>query len=264
MTIIGLITDFGTKGAHYIASMKGVILRINPNVQIIDISHDISSYSIIEASYIIKSTYKFFPEKTLFLIVVDPGVGSNRNILAIKTKSGYIFIGPNNGIFSNALNSEIIDECIKIENDIYFNKPVSKTFHGRDIIAPVGAYITNGISLVNFGPQFDQEKITKFPMEYEEISKKKIRCTIQFIDNFGNLITNIEENSLSLEEGNIIELKSNKNLYKGRFVNFFESVPVNSLIFLIGSSGYLEISINQGNAAEKLSLKVGDIIEITS
>ena len=153
--IIGLITDFGIKGAHYVASMKGIILKINPRVNIVDISHHITPYSIIEASYVANSVYSNFPIGTIFIIVVDPGVGSKREILLVETKNHYYFIGPNNGVFSNLFMKNEIKECIHIKNDKYFNKPVSKTFHGRDIMAPVSAYITQGINLNNFGNNFD-------------------------------------------------------------------------------------------------------------
>ncbi|MFX1256615.1 MAG: S-adenosyl-l-methionine hydroxide adenosyltransferase family protein [Promethearchaeota archaeon] len=260
--IIALISDFGPKGQHYVASMKGVILKINPKVKIIDISHNISSFSIIEASYLIKSTYKYFPKNSVFLIVVDPGVGSAREIIAIETESHYYFVGPNNGIFHNSLESDNINKCVKIENDEYFHKPVSSTFHGRDIMAPISAYITKGISLEKLGTRLDLKDLVKYPMEYKERGDNKISCSIQYIDNFGNIITNIKGEMLSLVEGKILIIKRKKGENQGKFVRYFEGVPKNSLLFLIGSSGFLEISINQGNASKYLDLKVGDIIEI--
>ena len=155
--IICLITDFGLKGQHYVASMKAIILNINPNIRIVDISHEITPYSIIEASYILKTTYRYFPQGTIFIIVVDPGVGSSREILIIKTESNQYFIGPNNGIFSRTFLGNII-ECIEIQNEEFFNKPASNTFHGRDIMAPIGAHIISGIPLNAFGPNFNINK----------------------------------------------------------------------------------------------------------
>ncbi|MHA2182675.1 MAG: SAM-dependent chlorinase/fluorinase, partial [Promethearchaeota archaeon] len=126
--IIGLITDFGTRGQHYVAAMKAVILNLSPSATIIDISHNISPYSVIEASFILKTTYKHFPEATVFIVVVDPGVGSNRKIIALKTKSNYFFIGPDNGIFPNAFNITEISDCRHIQNEEYFNTSISPTF----------------------------------------------------------------------------------------------------------------------------------------
>ena len=125
--IIALLTDFGSRGQHYVASMKGVILNINPNVKIIDITHNISFFSIIEASYLIKSTYKYFPKETVFIIVVDPGVGTNREILIIRTKSKHFIIGPNNGIFFNLFNKNEVKEGVFVTKDYYFIIPVSNT-----------------------------------------------------------------------------------------------------------------------------------------
>ncbi|MBY8979426.1 MAG: SAM-dependent chlorinase/fluorinase [Candidatus Lokiarchaeota archaeon] len=260
--IIGLITDFGARGQHYVASMKGVILNINPKANIIDIAHNITPFSIIEAAYIIKSTYSLYPKNTLFIIVVDPGVGSSREIILIRTKSGYFFISPNNGILKNVFDSNEILKCIHIKNEQYFNTPVSKTFHGRDIMAPIGAYLSKGINIDKFGSEFPITELIDFPIELKKISDTEIRCTIQYIDEFGNIITNIQGNSVLLEEDAEMAIKTGEQIIRGNFVKFFEEVFVNSLLFIIGSSGFLEISKNQGNIASDLGLKVGDIITI--
>ena len=266
--VIALLTDFGPMGQHYIASMKGVILKINPDIKIIDISHNVSSYSIIEASYLIKATYKYFPEYTVFIIVVDPGVGSSREILALKTKSNYFFVGPNNGIFFNLFGKEEIKECVLVNNDNYFIKPVSSTFHGRDIMAPVGAHIANGIPLSNFGPQFDLNNFVEYPIKFEVLEERKlINCTIQYIDSFGNITTNIpiqdniiKDTSIELYECKTIKISTKAKEFEGKFALHFADVPKKSLLFLKGSSNFLEISINQGNAAERIGFKVGDTI----
>lgn len=260
--IIGLITDFGPKGQHYVASMKGVILNINPEVNVVDISHGIEPFSIIEASYIFKSIYKYYPEGTVFIIVVDPGVGSSREILAVKTTDNYYFVAPNNGIFLSSFELNNISECIEITNEEFFNKSISKTFHGRDIMAPVGAHITMGITLRNFGAKFNPSKLSSYPIELNKISDNEIRCTIQYIDNFGNIITNIRASSLSLKEGTPLRVKLEKVEFSGKFVQFFEKVRKGSILFLVGSSGFLEISKNQGNAAVDHGVNVGDIITV--
>ncbi|HUW91170.1 MAG TPA: SAM-dependent chlorinase/fluorinase [Candidatus Nanopelagicaceae bacterium] len=260
--IIGLITDFGARGQHYVASMKGIILNINPKASIIDIAHNITPFSIIEAAYIIKSTYSLYPKNTIFIIVVDPGVGSSREIIIIRTKSGYFFIGPNNGIFTNVFGSSEISKCIHIKNEQYFNTPVSNTFQGRDIMAPIGAYLSKGVDIDKFGSKFPIAKLINFPIELKKISDNEIRCTIQYIDEFGNLITNIKGNSVIFKEDTEIGIRTREQKIRGNFVKFFEEVFVNSLLFIVGSSGFLEISKNQGNAASDLGLKVGDIITV--
>jgi len=260
--IIGLITDFGARGQHYVASMKGIILNINPKVNIIDIAHNITPFSIIETSYIIKSTYSLYPKKTIFIIVVDPGVGSSREIIIIRTKSDYFFIGPNNGIFTNVFDSSEISKCIHIKNVQYFNSPVSKTFHGRDIMAPVGAYLSKGVNIDRFGSKFPIAQLNDFPIELKKISDKEIRCTIQYIDEFGNIITNIKGNFVIFKEDAEMAIRMGEQKIRGKFVKFFEEVYVNSLLFIVGSSGFLEISKNQGNAASDLGLNVGDIMTV--
>ncbi|MFW9948190.1 MAG: S-adenosyl-l-methionine hydroxide adenosyltransferase family protein [Candidatus Odinarchaeota archaeon] len=266
--VIGLITDFGVKGLHYVATLKAVILKINPNVQIIDINHNVTPFNIYEASFLISTTYKYFPRGSVFIVVVDPGVGSSRDILAIKLVSDYYFIGPNNGIFTNAFKSNDIIECIKIDNDDYFIKPVSNTFHGRDIMAPVGAYITKNVELENFGPKFDSKNFVHYPIEYKVSSKERqIKGIIQYIDQFGNGITNIpiKDNKvggslLNLDHGDLIQFRFNKKEYIGTFTSFYSSQPLNALLFIRGSTNFLEISINQGNAAKQIGFKVGDTL----
>jgi hypothetical protein len=214
--VIALLTDFGLRGSHYVASMKAVIFNINPSVKIIDLSHSVAHFSIIEASYLLKSTYRYFPKESVFICVVDPGVGSERKILAIKTKNKYYFVGPDNGIFPSALEDFIL-ECYIVENQKYFQKPVSKTFHGRDIMAPVGAYITNTISLYNFGRTINKKDLTTIPI-INEISSNSgiITCTVQYVDNFGNITTTIkidDNNRIQNFESDLdLFLKKNRNL----------------------------------------------------
>ena len=267
--LICLLTDFGSKGQHYVASMKAIILKINFNIKIIDISHHITPYSIIEASYVLKTIYKYFPEESVFIIVVDPGVGGFREILAFKTKSNYYFIGPNNGIFSDTFHNNIT-ECVEIQNNEFFQKPISNTFHGRDIMAPVGAHLLSGIPLNRFGPKFNLNKLKVYPIIYDiNITKKTINCVIQCIDSFGNGITNIPIINNKIQNSELLlseDMKINANIkgktFEGIFTSHFSSVPIKSITFIVGSTGFLEISLNQGNASKQLGFNIGDIITI--
>lgn len=270
--IIGLVTDFGQKGQHYVAAMKAVILKINPLVKIIDISHMITPYSIIEASYILKSTYTYFPHGSIFISVIDPGVGSSREIIALKTKSNYYFIGPDNGIFPNFLSAHEISDCRRIQNKDYFNHPISPTFHGRDIMAPVGAYIAKNevFPLSDLGSTVEFNNLIKTPVIYElDLENSIITCSIQYIDSFGNGTTTIqvvddriEDLDTTLVEGAKIKLFIKEEKHEGIFTSHFSSVPINTLLFLAGSSGFLEISLNQGNASKKLGFKSGETISV--
>ncbi|UCC20765.1 MAG: SAM-dependent chlorinase/fluorinase [Promethearchaeota archaeon] len=270
--IIALLTDFGPRGQHYVAAMKGVILKINPLANIIDISHKISPFSVIEASYILKTTYIHFPKNTVFITVVDPGVGSARELIALKTNSDYYFIGPNNGIFPNVFDKSEISECVNIQNEDYFNHPVSSTFHGRDIMAPIGAYITKfeNFPLSELGSNFKFNNLIKFPLVYEiNLEENSIKSTIQYVDSFGNGTTSIPmagnkimNTDLNLEDDSKISFTIKEKNYEAIFTSHFASMPIDSLLFIIGSTGYLEISINQGNASKILNFKAGDIITI--
>lgn len=265
--LICLLTDFGLNGQHYVASMKGVILKINSNIGIIDITHEITPYSIIEASYVLRTTYKYFPKGTVFIVVVDPGVGSPREILMLKTASNHYFIGPNNGVFSDVSPDDIVN-CIEIQNNEFFNKPTSNTFHGRDIMAPVGAHLISGVPLNKFGPNFNLNNLKESPIVNNvDIEKKILRCSIQYIDSFGNGITNIpminnkiQNTKLNINEDTKINVDIRGKIYEGLFTSNFSSVPIESILFLVGSTGFLEISINQGNASKKLGFNVGEII----
>lgn len=267
MSIIGLLTDFGSRGSHYIAAMKAVISKINPEITIIDLSHSTQHFSMIEGSYLLRSTYLYFPKQSVFVVVIDPGVGSKRGILAIKTSDNYYFVGPDNGIFPAALRNRIA-ECFLIKNEKYFHKPVSKTFHGRDIMSPVAAHICSNVALEQFGPAIDPKELKKIeiPIEVNE-KERKFKTCVQYVDDFGNLTTNIpmQENKI---KGTDIELTKNRKIrivrdnstYDGIFVSHFDSVSKESLIFLRGSTGFLEISLNQGNASKYLGVSSGDII----
>ena len=268
--IIGLITDFGQRGWHYVAAMKAVIIKINPEARIMDIHHDITLYSIIEASFIIKSTYKLFPQNSIFVVVVDPGVGSSRKILALKTNSNHYFIGPDNGIFWLAFAENRIKKCVQIQNEDFFHKPVSNTFHGRDIMAPVAAYLSKNISLNKFGPNFDLNNLRTYPVNFRiSLKHNTIDCQIQYIDSFGNLVTNIpiiddkiKDTNYIIKQNSLMTLKIDKEEYQGIFQSKYINNKLNQLLFIKGSSGYLEISMNQESAAKKFNLKTGDSIQI--
>lgn len=268
---IALITDFGQSGFHYVASMKGVILGINPNAKIIDVDHNITPFSVLEAAYILKTVFPYFPEHTIFVVVVDPGVGSNREIIATRTRSNKYLVGPNNGIFTLVRSSEEIIESIIIKNPKYFHKPVSQTFHGRDIMAPIASFISLGVSLKEFGTKFDLSKLVLFKNILNINQKDKIiECTIQYIDTFGNCTTNValENNRIQnlpivIDEGMDLTFQFQQNLYSGKYFSHFEAAAIGELIYITGSTSFLEISVNKGNAAKLIGLKVGDVIAIS-
>ncbi|MGV9204970.1 MAG: SAM hydrolase/SAM-dependent halogenase family protein [Promethearchaeia archaeon] len=267
--LIGLVTDFGEKGAHYIAGMKGVILNISQDIKLIDISHDITPFSVLETSYLIFTMYQYFPANTVFLIVVDPGVGTSRKIVTLKTHSSHYFVGPDNGIFTHLFSSNNIKEVVSVENEEYFREKISQTFHGRDIMAPVSAYIALGVNLDQLGPKLEVQDLHQVPLDFTFHQESgRIEGIIQYIDSFGTATTNLkldddlklENTSIQIEPSSEMTLISKNKEYSAKFCTHFSEVNPGELLFLKGSYGYLEIAKNQGNAASETRLSVGDPI----
>lgn len=259
--VIALMTDFGEDG-FFVASLKGTILKINPAVQIVDIAHCAYSFDIQRTSFILFSCYKYFPEKTIFLAVVDPGVGSSRKILLIESKN-YFFIAPDNGVLSLVLESEKIKKMREITNKKFFLSDVSRTFEGRDKMAPAAAYLSKGVSCSEFGPEI--KRYRKFKLKKPVVKKNEIIGHILYTDKFGNLITNIPSGLVD----KLSEQSPKKNLcllLGGKKVSDFRenysSVKKGGLLFLVGSLGFIEIAAREESATKRLGAKVGDEVRI--
>ena len=196
MTIITLLTDFGTDD-EYVGQMKGVILSINPSVTIVDLTHQIESQDIVQAAFTIHSGYHYLPEGTVHLIVVDPGVGTERDLLVLKL-GNHFFIAPDNGVLTLLLSEKNVLALNLIANPDYFRASVSRTFHGRDIIAPVGAHIANGLEVNELGPAIDvQDVVCLDSLGAWCTENGELKGEVVTIDHFGNLITNIKSEQLT-------------------------------------------------------------------
>ncbi len=251
---IALITDFGTKD-YFVGAMKGVILAINDNVNIVDISHDVPPQDIQSAGFMLEACYRDFPSGTIFTAVVDPGVGSDRRAILVLT-SQYKFVAPDNGLLSFVFESSENFNVFEISNEKLFRRPVSKTFHGRDIFAPCAAHLSLGAAPSEFG-----EEISDFSAFQRDKPGKlkdgKIRGTIIHRDRFGNLVTNLKPRDLPdhfqlLINGSKVE-KVNDHYAQGT-----DSEP----FLIIGSAGYLEIAAFRGSASDLLNARVGDSVLI--
>jgi len=238
--IITLTTDFGLAD-YFVGCMKGVILSINPNVNIVDISHEIKSYDVTGCCYFLSSFYKYYPPNTINVVVVDPGVGGSRKPLLIKADD-YYFIGPDNGIFSSVLENTDHAEIYHITNSDFFAKYVSPTFHGRDIFAPVSAYLSLNTHISKFGEKIENIKLLNNIKP--KVSDSKIVGKIIYEDRFGNLITNIKRDLIK-NIGKIVIGEFEIDVINNNYSN----VAKGELLAIIGSSGYLEISANMGSAA---------------
>jgi len=260
--IITLTTDFGYKD-EYVGLMKGVILGINPNVTIIDLCHKIEAQNVIEAAYLIRSAYSYFPKNTMHVIIVDPGVGSQRKIIFSKTNKHY-FLAPDNGILDLIFEDHMPDYIYSVTNTDYFLHPISNTFHGRDIFAPVSSHILNGLNPDNIGENISFEDMVHLKIQRPVMDKNGIlQGSIISIDTFGNLTTNIDRKifkKASFDEKNIQIIIGNE-IIKG-ISNSYNTVLKGKILAIFGSREYLEIAANRGNAQKKLAVKNGHKIKL--
>ena len=266
--IITLTTDFGTSDA-YVGVMKGVILGINPNAQVVDITHAVPPQDVHEAAFLIHSASPYFPRGTIHVIVVDPGVGSDRRAIVYQTERA-LFVCPDNGILTYLLqeienDGKQAENIVAIQNPAYCLPEVSRTFHGRDIFAPVAAHLSLGVTLTEIGPSV--RDLVRLPMPTLEISDDKLTGKIVKIDIFGNAITNISESLLtsmkavSTEEISSYEIRVGSVRLKGLNRAYAES-KTGAPLAIIGSSGVLEIAVNGGSAEAIFGLKRGDTVVI--
>jgi S-adenosyl-L-methionine hydrolase (adenosine-forming) len=257
--IITLLTDFGTKD-HYVASMKGVILSINPRCILVDITHEVSPHDIQGGAFALASSYSYFPKGTIHLSVVDPGVGGMRKPIVLVTQN-YFFIGPDNGLFTLVAQKERVKQVIVLTREKYFLPEVSMTFHGRDLFAPVAAYLSLGIRPISLG--YKSDSLEEIGFQKPVVKEGKLFGEILHIDTFGNLVSNIDgEKLFRFVKGRPCVVRAGKMVIRGLKKSYGEGKR-NELIALLGSCGFLEISVREGNAQKVLKVKRGDRIMVS-
>jgi len=249
---ITLLTDFGTTDP-YVAAMKGVALSINPDVRLVDVTHEVAPHDVAEAGYVLAASFRYFPRGTVHLAVVDPGVGSERRILAAEV-DGHVVMAPDNGLLSAVLAGASRGRLIYVTNAGYFHHPVSMTFHGRDVFAPVAAHLTLGVDLGAMGPAADD--YVRLESAVPRTGADTIEGVVIHVDRFGNLVTNISRaDLLALEpsgEGDLrvqIEQHDISPIHRT-----YAEVGVGELLAVVGSLGLLEVSANRGSAADVLGV----------
>jgi S-adenosylmethionine hydrolase len=254
--IVTLITDFDTHD-HFVGTMKGVILNINPDVEIVDITHKIASYDIFDAAFTLAQSYRYFPSDTIHMVVVDPGVGTLRRPLLARSVA-YRFVAPDNGVLSLIYEREAAVEVRHITADHYFLNPVSNTFQGRDIFAPVVGWLSKWVEVDKFG-----EPITDFAKfsspKPKRVGESLVKGVALRIDKFGNIITNLTPEDLPLLFAeNPPPFKIIINEQEITRLNLAYSMGKPSELFaIVGSSGYIEICTNRGSAAKVLNANRG-------
>jgi len=257
--IITLTTDFGLSD-HFVGAMKGVILAIAPNADIVDISHELPPYSVSEACFLVGEATPWFPKKTIHVVVIDPGVGSARRPILVEA-AGQYFIGPDNGVFSMVRAAAGKSKVREITNPKWMLPKVSRTFHGRDIFAPSGAHLAKGASPSQAGKLIADALQLRLAAP-EQTNKRAWTGVVLKIDRFGNMITNFKAADFERVRTGPFELAIGFERLSKLATNYAEG-GYGELFVIEGSSGYLEISANQAHAAKKLGCGVGAPVELT-
>jgi S-adenosyl-L-methionine hydrolase (adenosine-forming) len=258
-SLITLTTDFGLSD-HFAGTMKGVILSIAPTAEIVDITHEISPFEISEGAFAISEAYRYFPKKTVHVIVVDPGVGTARRPILAEA-AGQFFVAPDNGVLSMVYAREEKRKVRAITAGKYFLKPVSRTFHGRDIFAPAAAHLAKGVPPARFGKLIDNYSRLTFATPVRT-GKRLWQGTVLKTDHFGNLITNFHVDEFPALLSRPFRLSCGQAAITG-LSETFAAAPDREPILIIGSSGYIEIAANQASAARLLACTTGSPVELT-
>ena len=259
--IVTLTSDFGLKDP-YVAEMKAVILSICPNATIVDVTHEVEKFNIRAGAFMLASAAPYFPKGTVHVAVVDPGVGTERRSILIQTLQGF-FVGPDNGLLIFAAEKQGIVSVHEITNTMFMLPRVSSIFHGRDVFAPAAAHVANGVLAADFGPETSDALKPEFA---------KVTCSngaligeILHVDGFGNVITNIsEQETTQLCMGEWILAELPKCKLKLKFGKTYAEAQPKEALALIGSHGYVELAVNQGNAAETFQTMAGDKVKLST
>ena len=254
--IVTLLTDFGLED-EYVGVVKGVILGINPSARIVDICHQIPLGDVTRASWFLSWSWRYFPKGTVHLTVVDPGVGSHRQILCLRFQ-GHLFLAPDNGIFSQVLAGVKNPQLYAVQNRRYALRSISHTFHGRDIFAPAAGYLSGGLASSRLGPRV--RMFVRLASPGVTATQRRLVGQVIHLDRFGNAVTNLPRDHVRrLQQRGEVHAR-----LKGRFLRgvqrSYDAVRKGKPVAIIGSHDLLEIAVNQGSAARQLHLRIGDSI----
>jgi S-adenosyl-L-methionine hydrolase (adenosine-forming) len=254
---ITLTTDFGTSD-HFVGTMKGVILGISPRARIVDITHEIAAHDVNEAAFVIAQAWRYFPKGSIHVVVVDPGVGSARRPILCEAE-GQFFIAPDNGVLSMIYDSSRHKVRV-LSNVKVFLKNVSKTFHGRDVFAPAAAHLSKGLAPEKFGKPI-HDFLRNFLMKPTRLSRHDWAGVVLKIDRFGNMITNFHIDEFPDLAEHSMELRAGVERIT-RMAKMYAETAVGELFAIVGSSGYVEVVVNQGSAAKRLGVGAGSPVEL--
>lgn len=255
--LMTLLSDFGGRDV-YVGVMKGVIAQINSAIRLVDLTHEIPPQDVMAARFCLMEAFPYFPDGTVHLAVVDPGVGGSRRAIAVELATGFL-VGPDNGLLTGVLRQYPALAAIELTNRQYWRSHnPSSTFHGRDIFAPVAAHLASGVPLAELGQEIDLDSLVTLPIPECIPTEKGVLGCIQYVDYFGNLVTNVPG---SLVAGKVWSVQVGEMRITGQ--NTYSDISVGSLVGLVGSHGWVEIAINGGNAQSQLQVKVGTQVQIS-
>ncbi|QSR87060.1 SAM-dependent chlorinase/fluorinase [Candidatus Methylacidiphilum infernorum] len=256
--IIGLITDFSSKDP-YVAQMKGVIFSLDPDARVIDLNHEIDPFNLTEAAFIVDQSSREFPPGSIFIAVIDPGVGTDRKAILWESKAHKFYIGPDNGIFSLVMDREgITNVWILDKPEMWKSKEPSSTFHGRDVFSPIAAFLSKGGKPQNVGSKISKDNLHFLSFSPASIIGQNISAQVLYVDHYGNIITNIPWGLAPwIKEGNLVRVQIGKITLAAPCVRTYSELPLGKIGVLYNSSGYLEIASNQGSAAKLFKVQSG-------
>jgi S-adenosylmethionine hydrolase len=267
--MITLTTDFGTRDA-YVAAMKGVMLDLHPSATFVDITHEIHPQDVMEAAFVLRTAVPYMPAGTVHLVVVDPGVGTDRRAVAVQHDDQW-FVGPDNGVFPLVLDDDAPDAMVELDVPDAWRAPdPSTTFHGRDIFAPVAAHLAAGRALDEVGSPIDALDPLRWALPIAD--EHAVEGQVIHVDRFGNCITNVRRDTLidtpaaralnGAPDAPTVKCYAGSTILKGLHDTYGEVAEEEPLL-LFGSTGFLEVAVNAGNAAERLNIRKGDSVKLT-
>jgi len=257
--VVGFLTDFGSRDP-YVGIIRGLVERLTlGRVKLIDMSHDVEPFSVLAGAYVLYTSYRWFPEGTVFLVVVDPGVGTERKPVAIRTRR-YFFVGPDNGVLYPAAEEDGILEARVLDNSALHVKPVSMSFHGRDIFAPAAAHIAMGGVFEALGSSYPPERLQRLSLrENCDSPEEGVEATVVYIDRFGNVALGLEKTCYEgLCRRGRVTVEAHDRRLEARCLPVFSHAERGELVFYINSLGFPELAVNLGSAAETLGARTGD------
>lgn len=260
---VALLTDYGWDDP-YAGAIQGVILSINPDARLVNLTHQVPAYNVREASYLLITAAKEFPEKTIFLAVVDPEVGSSRKAIIVETLDKKIFVGPDNGIFTDVIRTLGFKKAVSITNVLWFRKgDVSSTFHGRDVFAPAAARLSAGKNMDDAGPKLLEKDLVLLERKPAELTPEGITGEILHRDHYGNLVTNIPASVLAKSgwrPGMALEFVVKYQVITAKLAEKYSDVAKGEMVLVLNGQGLLELAKNVGSAGDSLQAAAGDSI----